>query len=110
MQPEVIKERINKKRITKHLKIFGNMVKVVVDIKKGIIGIGGELHADAEALLLKTGSKQQDLWGANVFPDENKIEYTALINIRPSLNNRSMEIQNKKIRQKVEKIIRKLVL
>lgn len=110
MQPELIKNHINKKKLKEHLKIFGNMVKVVVDIRKGIVGIGGELHADAEALLLKKSSKQQDLWGANVYTDDKKIEYTALINIRPSLDNRSMEIQDKKIRQKVKKIIKKLVL
>lgn len=32
------------------------------------------------------------------------IEYTSLINIRPGLGNRSMEIQSEEIREKVKKI------
>jgi len=40
--------------------MFGNMVKVVVDIDKKIIAIDGELHADEEALLLENDSKQQN--------------------------------------------------
>lgn len=36
---------------------FGNMVKCVVDLERGIIAIGGEMHADEEAVLLENGSK-----------------------------------------------------
>jgi len=32
--------------------MFGNMVKAVVDIKKGIMAVDAELHADEEAYLL----------------------------------------------------------
>ena len=37
---------------------FGNMVKAVIDIDKEIIAINAELHADEEAALLGSGSKQ----------------------------------------------------
>ena len=30
---------------------FGDMVKLVVDVNRGLVAIGGELHADAEARL-----------------------------------------------------------
>ena len=33
-----------------------------------VAAVGGELHADAEALLLEQGSQQKDLWGANYYP------------------------------------------
>ena len=42
---------------------FGDWVKAVVDVSQGIMAIGGDLHADDEALLLEHGSRQQDLWG-----------------------------------------------
>ncbi len=74
---------------------FTDMVKYVVDVRRRVIGIGGELHADAEQLLLEDGSRQDDLWGANYYPGEGSescIEYTALINIRPAQGNRSMEV------------------
>jgi len=47
---------------------FGDMVKLVVDIDRGLIAIGGELHADAEAVLLEHGSRHADVWGANDRP------------------------------------------
>lgn len=44
---------------------FTDMVKYVVDIDRGRIAVGGELHADAEQVLLDAGSRQRDLWWAN---------------------------------------------
>jgi hypothetical protein len=43
------------------LKSFGNLIKAVVDVEKGIMVIDGELHADEEKMLLENGSKQQNL-------------------------------------------------
>ncbi len=83
---------------------FEDMVKYVVDVERGVAAVGGELHADAEALLLDAGSRQADLWGANYFPGlgrEQCIEYTSLINIRPAHGNRSMEIESQVVRQRV---------
>ncbi|MFI5260103.1 MAG: DUF5674 family protein, partial [Candidatus Limnocylindrales bacterium] len=31
---------------------FGDMVKAVVDVTRGLMAIGGELHADEEAALI----------------------------------------------------------
>jgi len=91
---------------------FGNMTKAVVDIDQKIIAIGGEMHADAEELLLKNGSKQENLWGINLYPyekGENFIQYTALINIRPRQGNRDMEIQNKKIKDAILKVVNEVI-
>jgi len=87
---------------------FGDMVKVVVDVRRQIIAVGGELHADAEQLLLEQGSRQADLWGANYYPGrgvEGCLECTALINIRPSQGNPSMEIQDVPTREAVRSIV-----
>jgi hypothetical protein len=91
---------------------FEDMVKYVVDIERGVIGLGGEMHADAEQLLLEDGSHQVDLWGANYYPGrgrEDCIEYTALINIRPAAGNRSMEIQDPAVRERVRVLTWSLV-
>jgi len=83
---------------------FEDMVKYVVDIERRVVAIGGDLHADAEALLLEAGSLQDELWGANYYPgrgEEGCIEYTSLINIRPAQGNRSMEVQDPAIRGRV---------
>src|SRR3989338_9704504 len=75
---------------------FGDMVKGVVDLEKGIMGIGGEMHADEEALLLENGSKQVDLWGINLYPDnkgDDFVEFDSMINIRPRQGNRSSGVE-----------------
>lgn len=41
---------------------FGDLVKAVVDVERGLMAIGGELHSDEEALLLEDGSNQLNLW------------------------------------------------
>jgi hypothetical protein len=83
---------------------FEDMVKYVVDVARGVAAVGGELHADEEALLLERGSQQDDLWGANYYPgrgEEGCIEYTSLINIRPARGNRSMLIEDEGLRRRV---------
>lgn len=88
---------------------YGDFVKVVVDIERQIMAVGCELHVDCAEELMAEGSKYPDLWGANVYPKDKKIDFIALINIRPASGNRSMEIGDENIRKKVEDIIKKLV-
>lgn len=91
---------------------FEDMVKYVVDVSRGVIAVGGEMHADAEHVLLEDGSRQDDLWGANYYPGRGKdgsIEYTALINISPARGNRSMELQDPALRERVRELTRALL-
>ncbi|MBI4542963.1 MAG: hypothetical protein HY705_08035 [Gemmatimonadetes bacterium] len=86
---------------------FGDMVKYVVDVRRRLVAVGGELHADAESLLLEGGSQQGDLWGANYYPGRGPvgcIEFTALINIRPAQDNPGMEIEDERIREQVREV------
>lgn len=111
--PAIITSKISRSTLTAHLAHFGDMVKFVVDIEKGVLALGGEMHADCEELLLEQGSKQENLWGANLYPfreGEERIEYTSLINIRPSAGNRGMEIQDESIRRKMREITETLLL
>jgi hypothetical protein len=88
-------------------RFFEDMVKYVVDVERGIAAVGGELHADAEALLLEDGSAQEHLWGANYYPGRGPdacIEFTSLINVRPSRDNPAMEIQSEETRGRVREI------
>lgn len=109
----VVMERIDPVRLRALVaRFFLDMVKFVADVEQGVIAIGGELHADAEAILLSRGSRQQDLWGANYYPGrgpDDCLEFTALINIRPSQGNRSMEIQNVSERARVRDLAFRLI-
>lgn len=91
---------------------FGDMVKVVVDVRRGRAAVGGELHADGEQLLLEEGSEQADLWGANYYPGRGPdrcVEFTAMINIRPAQANAGMEIQDPDVRRLVRDVMTRVL-
>lgn len=93
-------------------RFFEDMVKYVVDVEQEIAAVGGELHADAELVLLDEGSRQEDLWGANYYPGRGPyecVEYTSLINIRPAQGNRSMVIEDQGIRDRVRDLTARLI-
>jgi hypothetical protein len=83
---------------------YETMIKIVVDIRRRVLAGGGETQSDCETLLLDDGSEQDDLWGANWYPDDQEIVFESLINIRPRLGNRSILIQNEELRQQVEAV------
>lgn len=92
--------------------MFGNLIKAVVDIEKEIMVIDAELHSDEEKVLIEYGSKQQDLWGINIYPDlpkKDQIEFDSMINLRPKQNNRSRGVDDPKIRKKILQICDKLI-
>jgi len=109
----IVRERIPADELARLVRLyFEDMVKFVVDIRRGVVAVGGELHADAEQLLLGEGSRQEDIWGANYYPgagDEQCIECTALINIRPSAGNRGMEIEDAGVRARVRELTFSLI-
>mgnify|MGYP001595749095 CR=1 FL=1 len=91
---------------------FGEMVKATVDIERALIAIGGELHSDEEAILLEDGSKQEHLWGINIYPEkleEDRIEFDSMINIRPSQNNRSRGVENPAIQARILQVIKDMI-
>ena len=113
MDIRIIRKKITHQELTEVAQAnFGDMVKGVVDIKNKIIALGGELHADAEAVLLENGSLQDDLWGFNIYPDKSedqRIQYSSLINIRPAQGARSIEIQDQQLKNKMKEIIDSLI-
>ena len=91
---------------------FGDLVKAVVDVAQGIMAIGGELHADEEAILLEQGSRQEDLWGINLYPGkppDEWIGFDSLINVRPSRGNRSRNVEDPEVRAKIAEVAGKMV-
>ncbi len=90
---------------------FGDFVKAVIDIEKEIMVIDAELHSDEEGFLLDNGSKQENLWGINIYPfneNDKMIEFDSMINIRPRQGNRSRDIINLEVRKKIIKIVNQI--
>ncbi len=108
----VLDQRIERADLDRLLRLFGDMIKYVVDVERSVIAIGGELHADAEQVLLEQDSRPADLWGANYYPGRGRegcIEFTSLINIRPARGNRSMEVEDPAVRERIRALTFALV-
>jgi hypothetical protein len=94
-------------------KMFGNLVKAVVDIELNKVVVDAGLHSDEEQFLLSQGSNQSDLWGINIYPDKSKkdrIEFDSMINIKPRDNNMSRSVKNKEFQKKILQIMDKVIV
>ena len=113
MQAKLIENCISKDElIPLQLKGHISLVKAVIDIKRAIMIAGTSMHSDAETLLLEQGSKQEDLWGINLYLKKSSndwIEYDSMINLRPWQNNDSRGVDDPVIRQKIREIVNQLV-
>ncbi|MDR2714073.1 MAG: DUF5674 family protein [Coriobacteriales bacterium] len=93
--------------------MYDEMVKGVVDIEQKLLVLDAGLHSDEEQFLLENGSRQEDLWGINLYPDEygteDFIEFDSMINIRPSQDNRSRCVENENIQQIIREIVAEAV-
>ncbi|MFZ5954418.1 MAG: DUF5674 family protein [Candidatus Dependentiae bacterium] len=95
-------------------KMFEALVKAVVDVEKEVMIVDAPMHVDQETWLLeKYDSKQENLWGINLYPQHwgkpEFIKFDSMINLRPSQGNRSRTVENPQIQQKIIKIVMKLV-
>ena len=91
---------------------FGDMVKAVVDLRRAVMLVDAEMHADEEAELLADGSEQRDLWGINLYPDMPEadwLEFDSLINLRPSFGNRSRGVDDPATRETLISFVRRVV-
>lgn len=94
--------------------IDDNTIKAVVDIKRNLLAVDSPMHYDCEQLLLENGSKQEDLWGVNLYLDEDNIddlvEFDSMINIRPADGNRSRSVEDPAIQSKIKEVITKWLI
>jgi hypothetical protein len=91
---------------------FGDMVKAVVDVSRGIMVLDADLHADEEAELLASGSEQRDIWGINLYPGlfgGDWLEFDSMINLRPSSGNRSRGVEDPAVRERIGTVVEGLV-
>ena len=92
---------------------YGDIIKAVVDIEQGFMGVGGELHVDIQSILIeKENSESQNTWGINLYLDKTGndfIEFDSMINLKPILGNKSRSVENVEIQNKIREIVAKLV-
>ena len=105
---QIIRQRANPEQMEQMLEELKFYIKLAVDIERHILAGGGEMHYFCEQALLDDGSYQKNIWGAGFMPVDQKITYDSLINLRPR-QNRSMEILDPNIRERVAQIILELL-
>lgn len=114
METRIVKEGITREelRAIAHEQ-YGDIIKVVVDVAQGIMGVGGELHVDIQSLLIEhEGSRGDTTWGINLYLEktgEDFIEFDSMVNLKPALGNRSRGIEDPAIREKIKEIVGRLV-
>jgi hypothetical protein len=94
-------------------RMYENLVKAAVDIEKEIIAVDAEMHVDLEQLLIEEeNSEPKNIWGINIHPDsegDKFVEFDSMINLKPGFGNRTRGVDNIEIREKIIKIVNKLV-
>jgi hypothetical protein len=91
---------------------FHDMVKGVVDLRRNLLLLDADMHADQEAVLLAEGSSQRDLWGINLYPQidgPDWLEFDSMINLRPSFGNRSRGVDDPATRDAIRALVESLV-
>lgn len=107
---EILSQVIHKQDLMKRSEVLFDdcMVKGVVDIDQKLLAIDAELHSDLEEMLLDQGSKQESLWGINLYPEEEGedfLEFDSIFNIRPRQGNRSRGVEDEKTQQRIREVI-----
>lgn len=85
-------------------KLIKEFTKAAIDVELERIAIDCEFHIDCAEELISTGSNARDVWGFNIYPD-GSIDFEAVYNIRPALNNRSMVIQDSGLKNRIRRIV-----
>ncbi len=109
MKIHILRRIATEAEIRDMLETLQTYITLAVDVERGVLAGGGEYHADCEEILLEDGSLQENLWGADWYPDTRTVGFVALINIRPRQGNRGMEIEDPTLRRRIEAIVRRLV-
>lgn len=114
METRIVKDKITIEELKELAeKQFGDIIKAVVDIEQGIMGVGGELHVDIQTLLIQEeGSEGQNTWGINLYLDKTGdefVEFDSMINLKPALGNKTRGVENIEIQNKIREIVNNIV-
>lgn len=115
MEPKLICEKILQNELVQAIRngYYEEMIKLAVDVERGTLALGGEWHSDAAEVLARDGSEANNVWGANLYPWEKadkRVVYTSLINLKPAIGHKKMEITDAALRKKIHVVIKNLLL
>jgi len=114
METRIVKDRITLEELKELAhEQYVDIIKAVVDVDQGIMGVGGELHVDIQSILIeKENSQSSNTWGINLYLEksgEDFIEFDSMINLKPAFSNKSRGVENTEIQNKIREIVNKLI-
>lgn len=114
METKIVKEGITREELqTLAREQYGDLVKAVVDVAQGIMGVGGELHVDIQSLLIeKAGSRGDTTWGINLYLDklgDDFIGFDSMVNLKPLIGNRTRGVEDETVHTAIRDIVARLV-
>jgi len=110
---KILEEKLKKIDLAECQNVFeGPMVKGVVDVKDELLAIDAEMHADLEQFLLSRGSEQDDLWGINLWYEddgEDFVEFDSMINVRPRQGNMTRGVEDVEKQKKIIEVVNRWI-
>jgi len=97
----ILDKKITPEQFKQACEVYSDYIKTVIDIEKNILAVGGEYHIDCEEVLVKYGSKQENLFGGGYRVSAKEVEYMAMSNYKPALGKVTYEIMEPEVRQKL---------
>lgn len=112
---KVIKNKLNISELKEMAeRMFGSLVKAMVDVEKEIIAVDAPLHSDLMQLLIEQeNSEPKNLWGINLHLDktgDDFIEFDSMMNLKPALGNKTRGVDDPVTREKIITIVSKLIV
>jgi len=110
---KIVKEKIEVSELKEMSeKMFGSLVKAMVDVKKRIMAVDAPLHADLmEFLIEQEQSEPEYLWGINIHPDktgDDFVEFDSMMNLKPALGNKTRGVEDENTRKIIKEIVHNL--
>ncbi|MBU1016830.1 MAG: DUF5674 family protein [Patescibacteria group bacterium] len=103
----ILNKKISPKEFEKAREVYKDYIKTVMDAEQNILAVGGEYHIDCEEELIKSGSKQENLYGGGFRVSSKEVEYMAMSNYKPALGKITYEIMDANIRKKLKGLTKK---
>lgn len=111
---KIVKDKIDITKLKEMAEnMHGNFVKAIVDVEKKIMAVDAPMHSDLfEFLMKEEGSEPKNLWGINLHPDKagaDFIEFDSMMNIRPSLGNKTRGVESEELRNNIINVAQALI-
>src|SRR3989344_30032 len=103
----ILNRKITPEEFQQVREIYNDYIKTVMDIERNILVVGGEYHIDCEEILIRSGSKLENLYGGGYRVSTKEIEYMAMSNYKPALGKTTYEIMDGDIRTKLKELTEK---